>query len=128
MEAADDFVETMAWLSYLDECDMAARSSSLAGFKKRWEVRREDGLVGRSHPPKARYPAEGGSGSAQHLGGSEHDVSTLVTHHAPRNFEVRPRKIENRVHAGASSGSYAPKNARGVHGHRGLIQQPRKHS
>ena len=121
MEAADEFVETMAWLSYLDECEMAARSS-FAGYKKRWAARREDGLVGRPHPPKARH--QGGGSHLVSATENESSTSSLVMY-APRNFELRPRKVESRVH-GALSGT-TPKNAKGLHGHRGLIQQPRKH-
>jgi len=118
MEAADEFVETMAWLSYLDECDMAARSS-FAGYKKRWAARREDGLIGRPHPAKARHQESG-----THSVGSETESPTTLVMYAPRNFEMRPRKVDSRVH-GASSG--VPKNSKGLHGHRAPIQQPRKH-
>ncbi len=119
MEAADEFVETMAWLSYLDECEMAARSS-FAGYNKRWAARREDGLVGRPYPPKARHQ----EGGPHPVSATETESSTSLVMYAPRNFEMRPRKVESRVH-GALSGT--PKNAKGLHGHRGLIQQPRKH-
>ena len=123
MEAADEFVETMAWLSYLDECDMEARSS-FAGFKKRWEARREDGLIGRPHPAKARHQGVGTTHHPVSAAGVETESSSTLVMHTPHNFEMRPRKVEGRVH-GAASG--VPKNVKGLHGHRGVIQQPRKH-
>lgn len=122
LEAADDFVETMAWLSYLDECDEAARFS-FAGFGKRWAARRKAGLVGKPHPPRAsRYAAsEDGSSSGTTLTSGSFETSLVP--YVPRVFESKPRKFENRM-LGLGS---VPKNARSMHGHRAVIHQPRKH-
>lgn len=123
LEAADDFVETMAWLSYLDECDERARFE-FAGYGKRWSARRRAGLVGKPRPPAAdqgegRRPRSGSIVSA----GSADSVTDLVPARATRAFEVRPRRSEGRIRGGTS----IPKNARGARGHRAPIQQPRKH-
>lgn len=129
MEAADDFVEQMAWLSYLDECDEAARFN-FVGFKKRWAARRAAGLVGKPRPARVRT-SDDGSGSDVVMGGrhrsgtftSAGEMSTSIVPYVPRIFEIKPRKAR----MGANGGGCAPKAARGAHGHRAPIQQPRKH-
>jgi len=121
MEAADDFVETMAWLSYLDECDEQARFN-FAGCGRRWAARRRDGLLGKPHPPRQRHQDEDGGRSRSGTLTSAGELTTSLVAYVPRMFEVKPRKFENRIHGGG-----IPKNSRGLHGHRGLIQQPRKH-
>lgn len=60
LDAADEFVETMAWLSYLDEVDEQARLN-FAGFGKRWAARRKDGLVGKPHPAKPETRTRSGT-------------------------------------------------------------------
>lgn len=129
IEAAEDFVETMAWLSYIDECDEKARFS-YQGYGKRWAARREDGLVGKPRPPRTQhsdqasddgsYDMRMGRGRSGTIGsaGSE---SSLVPY-APKVFEVKPRKAENSRMFGS-----VPKNVRSMHGHRAVIHQPRKH-
>ena len=118
MEAADDFVETMAWLSYLDECDEATRFN-FDGLAKRWAARRREGLVGKPNPPRERRQDDDVSGTVT---GDGEGTTTLVAY-APRMFEMKPRKFEDRMNNGAGN---IPKNTRGVHGHRAVIQQPRK--
>jgi len=111
IEAAEAFVETMAWLSYLDEEDEAARFS-FAGIKKRWEARREDGLVGKPHPAKSRhYHDDERSVSVTSAGSSE---SSLIPF-TPRVFEAKPRK--SRTHANGS----VPRNSC-----KGQMHQPRR--
>lgn len=115
MEAAEDFVETMAWLSYLDECDEAARFS-FAGLGKRWAARREDGLIGKPHPPKAHhYHNHEADRSVSVTSASSSEDLSLVPY-TPRVFEVKPRK--SRMYGGNGS---VPKN-----GHNGQVQQPRR--
>ena len=127
LEAADEFVETMAWLSYLDECDEQARIN-FTGYKKRWAARREAGLIGKPHPSRDRHHEHDDAMGRSRSGTlSSADESSLVqwVPFVPRIFEVKPRKVENRMYAGS-----VPKNTRtrGVHGYGGLIQQPRKHN
>lgn len=128
MEAAEDFVETMAWLSYLDECDEAARFT-FAGYGKRWAARREAGLVGKPHPPRSRAHNDDDSSSGS-LGrgrsgtvSSASEMETSLVPYVPRTYEARPRKVENRMFGAG----VIRKNSRGMHGHRALIHQPRKH-
>ncbi|KAL7544501.1 hypothetical protein ACHAWF_007877 [Thalassiosira exigua] len=127
MEAAEEFVETMAWLSYLDECDEAARFN-FVGCKKRWAARRKAGLVGKPHPPRERHhnheDDEGLESVRSGTISSTSDTTTSLVPYVPRMFEVVPRKVDNRIHGTRS----VPKNAWGARGgRRGLIQQPRKH-
>ena len=119
MDAAEDFVETMAWLSYLDDQEAAARLH-FAGHGKRWAARRRTGLRGKPHA--ARIRDDDSAGSGRHRSGtitSASDMSALVPY-TPRTFEVRPRKVDSRM-----GGWGVPRNARGVHGHRAIKQQPR---
>ena len=128
----------MAWLAYLDECDEAARYS-FAGFKKRWSARRKAGLIGKPLPARgargARNPdfdevvlmgrlRSGTITSAGSVDLSTESPSALVPY-VPRIFEVKPRKFEARMYSGARGGM--SKHARGMHGHRAVIHQPRKH-
>ncbi|KAL7541576.1 hypothetical protein ACHAXR_011917, partial [Thalassiosira sp. AJA248-18] len=122
LEAAEDHVEVMAWLSYLDECDEAARTS-FAGYQKRWAARRQDGLIGKPHPPRkdrrSRHHLED-DGSSLSSAGEQLSIVPYV----PRMFEVRPRKMERMY--GNNAAVSVPKNARGVHMHRKSVQrQPR---
>lgn len=109
LDAADEHVETMAWLAYLDERDERARLH-FTDCQKRWATRRKDGLVGKPRPPKAHHQAddEVDVGVASADGGTESLVS-----YRPHAFEVRPRKVEQRMYA-----PRVPKNARAAHGRR----------
>eukprot|EP00578_Thalassiosira_sp_NH16_P018481 CAMPEP_0181099222 /NCGR_PEP_ID=MMETSP1071-20121207/12545_1 /TAXON_ID=35127 /ORGANISM="Thalassiosira sp., Strain NH16" /LENGTH=188 /DNA_ID=CAMNT_0023181871 /DNA_START=198 /DNA_END=764 /DNA_ORIENTATION=+ len=129
MEAAEDFVETMAWLSFLDECDEAARSS-FSGYGKRWAARRRAGLVGKPHPPRASRRRGGDDGSDDGIVGRARSGTvasageTSLVPYAPRIFEARPRKVEGRMFGVGC----VPKHSKGMRGHMGVpIHQPRKH-
>lgn len=120
MEAADDFVEQMAWLSYLDECDEAARSS-FSGFGKRWAARRRVGLI-KVHPPRQYNADDDSRGSGGRVRSVSVTETALVTY-TPRIFEVKPRKL-------TSHSLGVPKNVKGMqHGHRGRYYSaaPRTH-
>jgi hypothetical protein len=52
LELADDFVEAMAMMDFLEELEERARTGDFVFFTKRWEARRAEGLKGRPHPPK----------------------------------------------------------------------------
>lgn len=126
MEAAEDFVETMAWLSYLDECDEAARFS-FAGYGKRWAARRKAGLIGKPHPARSHHHRDthshssGGSSDGGMLSSSDGEMSLVP--YVPRIFEAKPRRVENRMFGVGN----IPKNSRSMRGHRVPIHQPRKH-
>ena len=51
LEDMKDFVEMMAALSYMEECEERARTT-FSHIKKRWESRRVEGLSGRPRPAK----------------------------------------------------------------------------
>jgi hypothetical protein len=113
MDAAEDFVETMAWLSFLDECDERARFN-FEGMGKRWSARR--GLIGKPNPPREVVETRTRSGTLT-------ETSDLVTY-TPRKFEEKPRKM-GKVHGGQQYGN-VPRNVKTSHGLNGPIQQPRK--
>ena len=110
MDAAEDFVETLAWLSYLDDREEAARFSYLERGK-RWAARRRAGLLDKPHPAKPRHHRDDGSaGTAS----TASDASSV----APRAFEARPRKVDR-------GGWGAPRNPRGMQHRDRNRQQPR---
>ena len=115
LDAADDFVETMAWLSYLDECDERARFS-YEGLGKRWHARRS--LIGKPTPMREGVQAKTRSGTF--IG---HASETDLVSYASRKFEEKPRKI-GKMYGGHQYGRVA-RNVRTNHGFN-VIQQPRK--
>merc|ERR1711862_484232 len=52
LETVDEFLEILAELSILEESEEAARRT-FCHIKKRWEARREEGLIGKPKPMKA---------------------------------------------------------------------------
>jgi hypothetical protein len=114
IEAAEDFVETMAWLSFLDECDERARFN-FEGMGKRWSARRAAGLIGKPNPAREIVATRTRSETLTNL-----SVTDLVTY-TPRKFEEKPRKI------GRMPGHVpTSRNVKTSHGINGPIQQPRK--
>ena len=110
MEAAEDFVEQMAWISYLDEQEEQARTS-FVGFGKRWESRRKAGLLNKPHQARTRRDDDSySSGSYGRL--SSVDETALVTY-TPRVFEVKPKKQSRMLYS-------APKHVKGA------VHQPRR--
>ncbi len=132
MEAAEEFVEFMAWLSFLDECDERARFS-FSDIKKRWEARRAQGLVGKPH--RVHNDARGGNTHNKGIIGLMEDFQELekeqLVPFVPRSYEDRP------VNTGKFGGSnkmvvmgknLGTKKSKGARGHATVIQQPRKHN
>lgn len=117
LDAAEDFVETMAWLSFLDECDERARFS-FEGLGKRWSARRAVGLVGKPNPMREGVTRTRSGTSS----GSLSDETDLVSY-TPRKFEEKPRRI-GKMYGGQQYG-YVPRNVKTSH-KKSLIQQPRK--
>ena len=116
MDAADDFVETMAWLSFLDECDERTRFS-FEGRGKRWSARRVDGLVGKPNPRREFVETRTRSGTITSL--SETDIIP----YSPRKYEEKPRKVGRML--GVQQYGNVPRNVRHTHNFN-VIQQPRK--
>ncbi len=109
MDEAEDFVETMAWLSYLEECD--ERSRNFEGLKKRWSARRAAGLIGKPNPRKEVLVTRARSGTLTHV--SDTDLVPYLS-----------RKFED----GQQYGHVVPRNMKSNRrfGVQGPIQQPRK--
>lgn len=49
LDAVDDFLRALVDLSFLEENEEKTREDFSHTFKKRWEARRQQGLVGRPH-------------------------------------------------------------------------------
>jgi len=123
MDAAEDFVETMAWLSFLDECDERARLS-FEGLGKRWSARRAAGLIGKPKPMReGAVDTRARSGTFTKIWGNNHLSETDLVSFTPRKFEEKPRKI-GKMHGGQQYGHVA-RNVKSSHGFN-VIQQPRK--
>jgi len=119
MEAAEEFVEFMAWLAFLDEHEEQARAS-FAGFKKRWESRRTAGLVGK---PKSVRPEV--APYLQTAGASVKETDLVP--YVPRVYEGTNFKAKNKMMQRLQHQA-VPKNVKGLHGYAPPIQQPRKHN
>jgi hypothetical protein len=120
MDAVDDFVETMAWLSYLDECEDRTRFN-FEGLQKRWYVRRAAGLVGKPKPTREVAETRARSGTMTHV--SDADLISY-TH---RKFEEKPRKVGKVLGGQLYGHSHVPRNMKiSRPGFQGPIQQPRK--
>ena len=124
IEAAEAYVDLMAWLSFLDEHEESARLS-FAGYKKRWESRRAAGLLGKPHSARATALAAVIAKAAAAHSGEVNLKETDIVPFSPKPYEVssatgyKKAKEFAKVH---------PKNFKGVHGHGNPIQQPRKHN
>lgn len=118
MDAAEDFVETMAWLSFLDECDERARFG-FEGRGKRWSARRAAGLVGKPNP-RRKVVVEPRTRSGTITNVSE----TEIVSYTPRKFEEKPRKM-GKMNGGQQYG-HAPRNIKTMSHGFNVIQQPRK--
>lgn len=122
LDSVDSFVEVLADLSILEESEEKARHDfgKIAG--KRWEVRREQGLVGRPKPARTTS-AE----SSHHLGPMNEKETSLVGHDQKNTIRLRKSIENNRIAARVKMDlrQATPKNVRGFHGNR-PIQQPRK--
>ena len=127
MDAAEEFVEFMAWLSYLDECDEEARFT-FCDIKKRWEARRAQGLVGKPHHPRTTSSTSM-TNDKRFIKANNVDETTLVSFvPSQKNNKKGGVKIDKRRLLG-------PKKlmAKGsaIHGYscaHPTIHQPRKHN
>eukprot|EP00574_Skeletonema_japonicum_P004641 CAMPEP_0201723698 /NCGR_PEP_ID=MMETSP0593-20130828/7650_1 /ASSEMBLY_ACC=CAM_ASM_000672 /TAXON_ID=267983 /ORGANISM="Skeletonema japonicum, Strain CCMP2506" /LENGTH=173 /DNA_ID=CAMNT_0048214829 /DNA_START=114 /DNA_END=635 /DNA_ORIENTATION=- len=120
LDAAEDFVETMAWLSFLDECDERARFS-FEGLGKRWSARRAAGLIGKPNPMREGVVVSRPRAGTFTTGGSSISETDLVSY-TPRKFEEKPRRF-GKMHGGQQYG-HVPRNVKTSHSFN--IQQPRK--
>lgn len=125
IEAVQDFVDLMAWLSFLDEHEESARTS-FAGFSKRWECRRAAGLVGKPHALKSKaLEAVIAKAAAAHSGAVNVKETDLVPF-VPRSYEVTSAVYHKKNKTEFQKMN--PKNVKGMHGYGNPIQQPRKHN
>ena len=125
IEAVQDFVDLMAWLSFLDEHEESARTS-FAGFPKRWECRRAAGLVGKPHAGRTKALAAAIAKAAAAHSGEVNVKETDLIPFVPKNYEVSSVTSykKNKVEFQKAN----PKNVKGMHGYGKPLQQPRKHN
>jgi len=129
LEAVEFFVDIMATLDMLEDMEEKARSS-FCHIKKRWEARREDGLVSKPRPAKhSVQPVDHTSSSSHHAVGKSlmttdvvpFDQSNRVLAVALLHSRTRAREDFRRANNSNNKG-----NAKLNHGLRKPLQQPRK--
>lgn len=125
IEAVQDFVDLMAWLSFLDENEESARTS-FAGFSKRWESRRAAGLVGKPHAGRSTALAAVIAKAAAAHSGEVNIKETDLVPFVQKSYEVKP--ITNCKKNKAEFQKANPKNVKAIHGYGKPLQQPRKHN
>ena len=118
LEAVDDFVETMAALSLLEEREERARHE-FNHIKKRWEVRRAEGLRGRPRPPMHLVDPKLHKTTTM----SVVAVNSIVPY---SHYHVQQEKMRLRESALSRRDFTVKKSSVMVQQRRAVIQQPRK--
>lgn len=118
LETVDEFNEILAELSVLEESEEEARRT-FCHIKKRWEARREEGLIGKPKPMKA-LDGHKQQRKNSHCESRSTDVELRSTKKLSRSDQLPVKHIkEERKHFAT------PKNVRGFHNSK-PIHQPRK--
>ncbi|KAL7558105.1 hypothetical protein ACA910_020054 [Epithemia clementina (nom. ined.)] len=118
LDAAMDFVEMMAALAFMEECEERARAS-FDHVKKRWESRRAEGLTGRPRPAKHLVKAVP---HGMRLSSSRAIVS--YEHNAHRAFMIDQKLLQREQDLRTKHEDAV--NRKHVAKQRHAIQQPRK--
>ena len=126
IEAVQDFVDLMSWLSFLDEHEESSHAS-FAGLTKRWESRRSAGLVGKPRAARNKALATVISKAAAAHSGAVNLKETDLVSFVPKTYEVTSSVVANQKKKDFQM-KVNPKNVKGVHGYKTPIQQPRKHN
>lgn len=126
IEAVQDFVDLMSWLSFLDEHEESSHTS-FAGLTKRWESRRSAGLVGKPRAARNKALATVISKAAAAHSGAVNLKETDLVSFVPKTYEVTSSVVANQKKKDFQM-KVNPKNVKGVHGYKTPIQQPRKHN
>ena len=124
LDEADEFVEAMALLAFMEEREESCRSH-FTHLKKRWEARRARGLVGRPRPPKHMIDP------VQHMvhTASPHnqDVKALVRSLMQERRMLATEKQRAREMKRGNDALRLPRKMQVLHQtRRAYIQQPRK--
>jgi len=127
LDAVDEFLRTMMYLSYLEEREEKARNG-FSHVKKRWESRRQQGLIGKPRQVDTRHVTNA-HGTSSMLRRDEKSVvkfGTNLTDLSVFDHKIKLREKSFSKHQSAPR-SNNPRRCRGLHGHlRQQIQQPRK--
>jgi hypothetical protein len=120
LEAAEAFVETMADLARMEEREEEARD--FVHIKKRWEVRRSEGLIGRPHAakhsvdPVMHLPKATGISSLIHYSHAAQRMFALGDKMRVREMKERPESRHAKMNGTNSRSTYS------------FSHQPRKHN
>lgn len=123
LEAVETFVEMLATFALMEEREEKARNG-FTFFKKRWEVRRANGLQGRPGPPKHWVDPVQHNGLGNNHANSDNAAALIVHNPEVAKMNHLTEKSRNRDMARRSA------EHKQVHSNhhvaRILIQQPRK--
>lgn len=115
MEACEAFVETMAFLAMLEEREERARLE-FNHVQKRWEVRRQRGLVGRPKPAKHSIRTTPHLARCAVNHPEERSLVKVIPHPHKMLMKFAPTRLTNQM----------KHTAMNLHAVRRPIQQPRK--
>ena len=120
MDATDDFLALMIDLSFLEEREEMTRANYGHSLQKRWEARRQMGLVNKPHMASVVVGLKGHG----ILSPNEMRLVHFDRHHrAHNNLENRRRLMEAQKHA---HHQLSNRNSKRSNGYPLQIQQPRK--
>jgi len=122
LDAVDEFLRTMVYLSYLEEREEKARNG-FSHVKKRWESRRQQGLIGKPRQVDMRPVTHG----ASMLRSNEKTIVKFGNHITKLPFSDHEIQLrEKSFPKYQSTPKSTPRRSRGLHGNLRQIQQPRK--
>jgi len=127
MEAAETFVEMLALFSILEEREEQTREN-FVGFTKRWESRREEGLLSRPRPPKNSVQlVDHNNGGRKTVEGTSNLVTmdSLNSNHKIFSSINRGKQL-NEKHTSSKASMKGGRNMGKTQ--RRTVQQPRKHN
>jgi len=122
IEAVETFVGIMAYLSMLEEKEERARSS-FCHIQKRWEARREDGLV--SKPRQAKHSVEIVDHN-KHVAGKTLTTTDLVSLTHSLDRALAAKDLQSRSRSREEFRRVNNKKGGKMNGQRIPVHQPRK--
>lgn len=131
MEAAEVFVEMMVRFSIMEDMEESARNN-FDHLQKRWEARREEGLLGKPSLPREALPGMDIPKKNNHLNSHTTEDRIVAIEHSHNILAAAD--LESRIRAKQEKKlnrhQHHPKNQESLNMKRRvtLLRQPRKHN
>lgn len=122
LDAADEFLRIMVDLSYLEDREEKARNG-FSHVKKRWESRRQQGLMGK--PSRGHIGTSRVIHSTSMINPTERNIVSFGNHITKPSFSDQDRRLKEKSTT-KHQHMHTPRRCKGLHGHSRPIQQPRK--